>query len=552
MDFKVLDESFKVIAIIDNFKSLMWCKRYNEIGALDLQIDASVENLKIFKKGNYIARDDDDSVYRIEAVEIDTEEGKDNSLIIGGFDLKKLLDQRVVYETEVYNNTVENVIREIITNNIINPINETRKINNFILKPSKGFDDVISTQITYQNIGEKISSLCKTYNYGYKVFLEDGNICFDLFKGIDKTSNQKENPRVVFSTEYENVNSSKYNLDASEYKNVALVGGEGEGANRKNIEAGSASGIDRFEIFVDASSISSNDGKIGEADYKKLLLEQGKEELSKNSITTTFEAVVDTSLYRYKKDFDLGDIVTISNEYGISVDARIAEIIETWDENGYNLEPSFEYKEVNEVEIEVEDIVDKSLLTENGAMLLANSRSVPLLMEDSTSTSGIKISELEAVTELYGGCCLPIVQNNKTKKVAFEVLREEIIDNLDIPETGGTSEEIFNMIKEYNSKQNLLSDIETISTTPNTDNIAEYDGYLIINLTKSSSETSSSRKILVNGITIYVSVRGSTGATSGEMTTIPLKKGDTWTIDIISETNIYARWYKERDYGGRS
>ena len=36
------------------------------------------------------------------------------------------------------------------------------------------------------------------------------------------------------------------------------------------------------------------------------------------------------------------EAVNILNEYGMSVNARITEIIESRDENGYSMEPTFE------------------------------------------------------------------------------------------------------------------------------------------------------------------------------------------------------------------
>ena len=343
MDLKVLNKDFEVIAIIDSYQSLMWCKRYNEIGAIDLKVAATPESLSILKEGNYIARDDDESVFRIEAIEIDTGDDDNNYMIIGGVEIKKILQQRVVYDIEKYNTTVENVMRGLVNNNFINPINPSRKINNFYLKEPRGFGDAITTQITYDNVGEKIESLCKTYNYGYKVTLENGGLYFDIYRGVDRSANQSVVPHVIFSSEYDNLFSSKYKSDTSEFKNVALVGGEGEGSERKKTEIGDSNGLERFEIFVDASGVSSDSGEVSDEDYILLLKEQGKEALYETIVTTSFEATVDTSFYKYKIDFDLGDIITISNEFGITANARISEIIETWDDNGYALEPKFDF-----------------------------------------------------------------------------------------------------------------------------------------------------------------------------------------------------------------
>lgn len=368
MDLRVLNKNFELIAIIDYYQSLMWCKRYNKVGAFDLQIIANKETLSLLKMGNYIARDDDESVYKIEAIEIDTSSDNNNYMIVGGSEIKNILHQRIVYETEKYSNkTVEDVMRGLVTNNVISPTNEKRKINNFYLKDKKNYQDKITTQITFTNVGEKIESLCKTYGYGYKVFLENGKIYFDVFKGVNRTLTQNENPRVIFSYGYDNLFSSKYKTDESKIKNVALIGGEGEGSARKKAEVGDEEGLNRFEMFVDANGISTENGTIDDGVYETLLIEKGKEELAKIEDKTSVEGIVDASVYEYKKDFDLGDIVVIETEFGIRINARIDEIIETWDTSGYTLEPKFDYIDL---ETYLTDENRNILITENGDELL--------------------------------------------------------------------------------------------------------------------------------------------------------------------------------------
>ena len=421
MEINVLNNSFQKIAVIDQFVSLLWSKRYYDIGALDLEIEANVQNISTFKKGYYITRNDDDAIYRIEAMEVDTQEDGNNVLIIGAYDCKQILNQRIVWNQINWNGTVENYIRKLITDNIINPQDASRKINNFGLKSAKGYTELIEQQVTYDDVGEKITELCKTFGYGSKVTFENGSFYFDLYKGVNHSIEQSQNIKLVFSPDYENIVSTKYKTDDSKFKNVALVGGEGEGTDRKKRTIGSASGIDRKEMFIDASGISSNNGEIDLVDYYKLLIAEGKEKLAEQAVTTSFEGEVDTEFYKYKVDYDLGDIITIKNEYGIMANARITEVIETWDEEGYTVEPKFEYFEP----IEYEEIVDGALLTENNLMLTTENNA-PLLAESSQSSEGIKISELEAVSDLYDGCCFPIVQNGQTKKVTKATLQSEI------------------------------------------------------------------------------------------------------------------------------
>ena len=69
--------------------------------------------------------------------------------------------------------------------------------------------------------------------------------------------------------------------------------------------------------------------------------------LAENLPKETFEGtVIPNGQFKYKTDYDLGDVVRIENKYGISADARIIEVIESIDENGENLSLSFENKNI--------------------------------------------------------------------------------------------------------------------------------------------------------------------------------------------------------------
>ena len=74
----------------------------------------------------------------------------------------------------------------------------------------------------------------------------------------------------------------------------------------------------------------------------------GKAAVEENSPKETFEGTVNMAspMFEYKTDYDLGDIVTIENKYGISASARIIEAIESIDESGNNLSLTFENKNI--------------------------------------------------------------------------------------------------------------------------------------------------------------------------------------------------------------
>lgn len=372
MNLIVLNTNYEKITIIDTFTSLMWCKRYADVGALDLEIEASKENLNIFRKGFYIVREDDDTIYRIESAEIETDNEGNDKLIVGGLDCKCILSQRITWSQIFMNNSdVQAFIKQMLNYNFIAPSDTRRRIN-LRFEDNTGLNGIgvaTTRQSTYDNIGEKTIELCKSFDLGCKVYFnyETQKFVFKLIKGVDRSINQRVNPQIVFSPDNDNLFTSKYSFNMSESKNVALVGGEGEGLERKLRQVGNASGLERREVFIDASS-AKDEGDL--VDYYDALINEGKSKLAEMAATTTFEGEIDTTRYKYKIDYDLGDVVTVKNKYGVIINARIVEIIETWDNEGYTIEPVFEYidPEIELVNVLFTELLD-GIMTEDGDFL---------------------------------------------------------------------------------------------------------------------------------------------------------------------------------------
>ena len=405
----VLNKDLKQIDVIDTYKSLTWAKRYNDDGDCELYVEATEKNLNLLKKDNYLIRKDDDMICRIKKLQLETDSENGNYIIATGYDIKEILGQRIVWSQTNINGNAEDYIRKLIDDNLINPIISARQIKNFYLGNKANFTETISEQVTYQNIKEKIQELCKKYNWGYKVILQDEKLYFLLYKGTDRSK------QVIFSSKYENLKTTKYAEDNTKLANIALVGGEGEGSSRSKNISGEAEGLNRYEIFVDAKDISKTiaskdllelypaayiEGttyKINSIDilivdnnqlnelqnnypsgqiinnqyyrinnvviadivendnvilrdliYSVYLLSKGYENLAEYGATKSFEGVVEPdTTFKYKKDYFLGDEVTVENEFNIKAKVRIIEIVEVYDENGYSVEPKFEYMEVN-------------------------------------------------------------------------------------------------------------------------------------------------------------------------------------------------------------
>lgn len=246
---------------------------------------------------------------------------------LNGIDVN-LSSYGISYEGTPVNSNVITVILSDMPN---------RKITNVQLGELKGYQEKLTAQYTGDNLGTIITESCQPNGVGYKNRVINNIFYFELYKGVDRSYNQTLNPHVIFSDEYDNLASSGYVKTTSNYKNTALVAGEGEGLARTTKEInGNNSGLNRRELYVDAKSISSNKDEISASDYESLLIEKGTENLSAYLITEVFTGDVElTDRYKYKEEVDLGDICSIENKkWGVYSNSRIIGVIETDDENG--------------------------------------------------------------------------------------------------------------------------------------------------------------------------------------------------------------------------
>lgn len=429
-DIFVLNKNLEIIGIVDAYKSLIWSNRYNTLGDCELYLEATTDALQLLQKDFYLMRDDDDMVCQIKKIQLDTDSENGNYLTVTGYDVKKILDQRIIWSTMSCDGNLETFIRSMVNKSLVNPNLSARKILSpngtaiFQLGTAAGFTEVNTEQVSYKNVGEKIREYCKKYNWGYRVVLSGGKFLFQLYKGTDRTS------EVIFSDNYENLATTSYIEDETNLGNVALVAGQGEGADRARNVSGYFEGLDRYEIYVDAKDIAKNitwgeltaiyptksqggqgfiggnasvgyyyrmdyiniqiidpdqlstlqknypDGELITIDgnqfyqiydaviadlpsnapqdgdtvvlrnvvYSVYLLTRGYEKLAEYGSVTSFEGSIEpNTTFVYKQDYFLGDLVTVENEFGISVGARIVEVIEVNDDNGYSVEPKFEY-----------------------------------------------------------------------------------------------------------------------------------------------------------------------------------------------------------------
>lgn len=354
LSFILLAANLTVERIIDVYSSAIWTERYYESGDFELYMPATRELIDAVnvdfnsQSAKYICRADDlTKCGIIERVTITTDAENGNYLTVSGRKLDSLIFRRVVIQQTTYTGSPQAIIMQLLYNSFINPVDNDRKVANFEIQPATLSSDsfIITAQYDGANVGEEIEKLCYSYGIGYKITLdlENKKFIFSLYEGTDRTIDQNDVAPVIFSNDFNNLLSSSYTADSTNQKKCAVVAGEGFGTSRVKVLVKSpSSGLGLSEIFVNAQNTSANGGELTADAYEAALREEGQNALSEYRVVHEAEGEVAANYgFILNQDYFLGDLVTVKNEYGITMSPRVVEIIEADDETGYSCIPTF-------------------------------------------------------------------------------------------------------------------------------------------------------------------------------------------------------------------
>lgn len=349
MDLYLLEDLTSVSEIIEKYSSVIWNLQFFGQGEFEMILPGNSANMAAITRGKMLVRDIDilENGYRNVMVVKNIEHVWDPddgwNLIVTGKGLKSIVGQRIIWGQTNVTGNLETAVRQIITDNIINPSVSSRAISDFVLAPAAGLSVTADIQLLGENIASWLEQAGKTYGFGWDVEIQNGKFVFKLIQGTDRSASQNIVTPVVFSPFYDNLLAVQYRLNSERYANAALVGGEGEGTAKRTASIGTASGLDRYETYINGGSISSNNETITTEQYLALLAGYGQEELAKLALEEARSGtIVPNGMYTYGVDYFLGDIIQIQAEHSASAAGRITEMIFAVDENGLSIVPTID------------------------------------------------------------------------------------------------------------------------------------------------------------------------------------------------------------------
>lgn len=325
---RILDTEFNLLGEIDDYESLQFTRRFYRAGEFELHIALGKQNVDQLQKERVIMIENQPhKTGLIMHREITTGDDGIDRLMVKGPTLGGVLGRRITV-TDDYDRIrakAETVMKHYVNNHLISSTYSDRNIPFMAIAPDLQRGIETPWQTRFEPLDQVTEEIARWCDIGWLVYLDVPNQkwVFDVLEGRDLTVEQNVLPPVIFSHEFDNIESQQFVDSDLQYKNVGYAGGPGEEDDRLIQVVGSASGLDRREVFLDCSS----------AEDAVELVDLGEQALSEHGTIQTYDGrVLDTHSFQYEKDWDLGDRVTVQNrQWGLIMHSRIIEVTEIYE-----------------------------------------------------------------------------------------------------------------------------------------------------------------------------------------------------------------------------
>lgn len=308
---------------------VLWTHRYAKSGDFTIRTYPTDDAITTYRIGSIIVSDPIYDVGIVEAIDI-----TEQNMEIRGRTADCILERRVYEKTEVFAGKAKDILIGLMT-----------RFTGVRALPVTITGDAQEVTVDFQKTGATIldvlQAVCEQTGLGYSVSYapDTGTFTITTKLGEDKTN-------LVFSPEYDNLINPIFQSDITTYGTTAYIAGEGDGEARTVVTAGDTtkSGLDRFEIYIDARSDQKSDSQT-QSSYESQLKATGTEELKNRGVSEGMcgDIVTSGGQYQYGTDYQLGD--TIKAEYrqwGVQTATyTVTEVEESQTASGYYVTPTF-------------------------------------------------------------------------------------------------------------------------------------------------------------------------------------------------------------------
>ena len=360
---------------IDSVKTLVLRSAWNEISKSELIVSKTTQGVEELQIGRIlVVNNQRDKALVIEDLSASLDDEYINYNCIA---LKGILDYRIAHPSDAKTFAQKKqaeVMMNIVSGNLITQTrdsdrkfwNNARTVNMLKMAPIKTLGNTIDFTVDWETglMGETITAIAKSslHPLGWNIYITEDYKAFemDVYQGTQRHIEQVIRNPVVFSEEYGNLKNADYEYSIQEWRNVIyMIFTTKEKVGTETIETinnlpvyntshGATSSFNRKELVFNSNKVHWGE-----------VATDGNTELSKRPHVESFTAQIinnENTMTTYKKDWDLGDFVTVQSSEVlpnilISLNAQITAIEETWDSGEYSINATFNERRLTLIQL---------------------------------------------------------------------------------------------------------------------------------------------------------------------------------------------------------
>ena len=350
--------------IVNGLKSKMWIERYRDAGEFTLTANVDSDVKTQLPIGSFISHIDTPEIMIVENHEIKDSRDKEAEIVITGRSFETIMENRIIgntsnktYPFSSATGIVDDFncgtntcamsaayLGQVHTQTaFLSDDNDALLWISFTVVGSPGGASAPRIVKQRDPVYKSIIELLEVDNLGVKITRptsSNANTVVGFHKGTDRSKS------IIRSYDTGEVESIDYLWSNKQLKNAALVSGKW------------------VEVMVNNASIKEYDrrimavdGKDIDGDYTSLptgtnltnvinaMTQRGNEALShQNNIAITKAEVAKSAIkYTYRKDYNVGDLITVSGDYNEISVMRVSEYVEIEDETGESGYPTLAF-----------------------------------------------------------------------------------------------------------------------------------------------------------------------------------------------------------------
>lgn len=338
-------------------ESVSWTERYLDPGEFEIKAKMSSGLREFLPEGTFISHIDTMEVMLVENHQISEEAVADPDLTITGRSLESWLENRVVGSDQA--RTTSTIAPYELASNLT-WVQVAAMVNSHIQTPvaaSDGLDFVVAAySVTGSGTTEarpvdrgtlhtKMLEILKIDDLGIRTIRKnpftgfggnDTNTTLLIHRGVDRKAT------VIFSWTGGDIETAEYLFSGKKIKNSAMVTGRWV---QTIVDTGAVSKYRRRFMPVDANDIDGQFAAMPTGGALTLVLAamqiRGKQALkAQNAVAITRTDISNLPKFTYRKDYNIGDMVTLDGNFGQSAACRVIEYVEIDDENGSSGHPT--------------------------------------------------------------------------------------------------------------------------------------------------------------------------------------------------------------------